>query len=60
MFGKLFGWANGPSRTVVLGGDGGALTRKSPGSQGFFYAPEWIRTTTMFTHDNALNLNQLV
>jgi hypothetical protein len=31
------------------------LKRKSPGFQGFSYAPEWTRTTTMFTHDKALN-----
>ncbi len=25
----------------------------------YFYAPEWTRTTTMFTHDKALNLARL-
>jgi hypothetical protein len=60
MFDKLFGWANGPNRTVAPGGDGGALNEKKPWNQGFFYAPEWTRTTTPYTQDKALNRIQRV
>jgi len=56
MFGKLFGGATGLNRTVAPGRGGGALNEKKPWNQGFFYAPEWTRTTTLFTQDKALNL----
>ena len=36
------------------------VTRKSPGFQGFFYGPEWARTTTDREVHKALNLNQAV
>jgi hypothetical protein len=35
------------------------LTRKSPDFQGFFYAPEWTRTTTDQAVHKALNLARL-
>jgi hypothetical protein len=56
MFGKWFGWANGPNKTVASGGnEGSPLTRKSPDFQGFSYAPEWTRTTTSRKAHKALN-----